>query len=83
MHIHKLHAGHARRSKHRARHSVGNIVEFQVEKNIRAELRYLAYCFRSRSGEELAADFEHAHKVRHLLGELQRRRKGIEIESDD
>jgi len=47
-------------------------VEFQVEKNVRVKLRHLAYCFGARGGKELAADLEHAHKIRHLLGELER-----------
>ena len=73
MNIHELHTRDRRRGKHRPRDCVGDVVEFQVEKNVRSQLRHLADGFGPRRSKELAANLEHADKIRHLLGELQRR----------
>jgi hypothetical protein len=45
-------------------------VEFQIEENTCAELRHLAHGLGTSRSKELAADLEHANKIRHLLGEL-------------
>src|SRR5208337_3253794 len=80
MHIDELHARHGRRGKYSSRHRVGNVVEFQIEKNARSQLRHLADRFGSSGCEQLAANFEHADKIRHLPGEVQRCGQRVKIE---
>src|SRR5208337_4970225 len=80
MHIDELHARHGRRGKYSSRHRVGNVVEFQIEKNARSQLRHLADRFGSSGCEQLAANFEHADKIRHLLVEVQRCGQRVKIE---
>jgi hypothetical protein len=45
-------------------------VEFQIEKDTRSQLRHLPHRFRSRAGEQLQADFEHADKIGYLSGKF-------------
>ena len=70
MHVYELYARHRGRRKHRARNCVWNVVEFQIEENARAKLRDLPHRFRSSTGEQLAADLEHAYKISHLFCKL-------------
>src|ERR1700739_928330 len=80
MHVEKLHSRHGCGREHRTCDSVRNIVEFQVQENAIAECGNLFHCFRPSAGKKLAADLEHANKVRDILGELQRRGQRIKVE---
>jgi len=81
--VEQLNAGHSGRSEHRASDGVGNVMKFQVEENVRAELRDLPDGFGPGGSEQLAANFEHADYVRQLFGELDSGGQGIKIESDN
>ena len=69
--VDKLHSRHGRRRKYGTGNGVGNVVEFQVEKNARAERSDFFNGGGARSGEELVADLEHTDKIGNLLCEFQ------------
>ena len=76
MHIHQLHARQRRGGQHCSRNGVRNVVEFQIQKDVRAKLRNLPHRLRSSSGEELAADLEHAYKIGDLFRRISEPWKG-------
>jgi hypothetical protein len=59
MQRHQAHAWQAHRSCDRVCHSIWNVVEFQVEEDIVAEVRKLRNCSRTLGREELRSNFEH------------------------
>ena len=51
---------------------IRNVVKFQVEENVRAQLSDLADRVGARACKQLAADLEHPDEAAHLLREVQR-----------
>jgi len=72
VHVDELHSTQRRRGKHSAGNGVGNVVEFQVEKNARAECRNFFNGSGTCGGKKLVADLEHTDNVGDLLCEFQR-----------
>jgi hypothetical protein len=71
VHVYELHSRHGGARKYRAGDGIRNVVKLQVEEDAGAECGYFADGLRPCSGEELAADLEHAHKIGNLFCEFQ------------
>lgn len=83
VYVDQLNARHGRGRQNRASDGVRNVVEFQIEKNARAERGNFLDRGRTGSGEKLAADFEHADEIGNLFGKLDRGIQRVKVESYD
>jgi hypothetical protein len=62
---------------------IGNIVKFEIEKNLPTELLNLPDRLRSGMGEKLLADLEHANRAGEQADEVSGLFERVDIEGND
>jgi hypothetical protein len=63
VHVYQSDVGQCRSRRDGARHSVGNVVIFQVQKDARTQSSHLADRIGSTGGKQVNVDFEKARKI--------------------
>jgi DNA-binding transcriptional regulator of glucitol operon len=76
-------SGQVSGSRNCTRYCVRNVVELQVEEDIKTKARELLNGARAFGGEKLAPDFENPRDASELAGQINCRSKMFKIQSDD
>jgi hypothetical protein len=83
VHGEKTDSGQVSSSRNCTRYGVRNVVEFQIEEDIKTKARELLNGARAFGGEKLAPDFENPRDPSELAGQINCRSKMFKIQSDD
>jgi len=76
-------AAQIRRRRHSSRHRVRDIVEFQVEEDLKAKARKPVNGSRAFRRVKLAADFQHPGRAAQPPGQSHGRAQAVVVERDD
>src|SRR5208282_2550001 len=83
VNVQEFNAGERHGSAHRARHSVWDVVVFQIQEDFGAEVGKFPEGFRSRCGKELLAHLEHAHAGGQQPGHAAGIVEAVKVQGDD